>query len=314
MDLVPVIINGHVNEIKSPFAKLLEAFLAGKSQATLRSYAGDLQDFASFLHADSTEKAASILLGHTQGEANGLALGYRASLLERKLSAATVNRRLAALRSLVKLGNTLGLVPWSLSIPGVRSEGYRNTLGPGLTGVKAMLEQVGQKQDDKAVRDRAIIVTVYSLGLRRSELVQLDMEDLDLQANTVLVLGKGRSEKIKLTLPPQVKETLTAWINIRGDESGPLFTSCDRSRKGKKTRITSDGIYHLIRGLGELVGIKTRPHGLRHAAITQALDSGADVRSVQRFSRHKDLRIVLRYDDNRQDLGGTVAAGLAAGL
>ena len=67
----------------------------------------------------------------------------------------------------------------------------------------------------------------------------------------------------------------------------------------------------LVRELGEAVGIRARPHGLRHAAITEALDRGTDVRAVQRFSRHRDLRVLLVYDDNREDLGGKVACALA---
>jgi integrase/recombinase XerC len=54
-----------------------------------------------------------------------------------------------------------------------------------------------------------------------------------------------------------------------------------------------------------------RPHGLRHAAITAALDAGLDVRRVAKFSRHRDLRTLTVYDDNRQDLAGVVAAVVA---
>jgi integrase/recombinase XerC len=59
-------------------------------------------------------------------------------------------------------------------------------------------------------------------------------------------------------------------------------------------------------------GLKTRPHALRHSAITTALDqTNGDVRAVQRFSRHKDIRVLTVYDDHRQNLGGKVAAMLA---
>ena len=69
----------------------------------------------------------------------------------------------------------------------------------------------------------------------------------------------------------------------------------------------------MIRKLGESLGIKVWPHGLRHAAITSALDlTGGDLRSVQRFSRHQDVRILTIYDDNRTDLGGEVARKVAS--
>jgi integrase/recombinase XerC len=64
----------------------------------------------------------------------------------------------------------------------------------------------------------------------------------------------------------------------------------------------------LVADLGRRVGLKARPHGLRHASITDALDlTRGDVRAVQRFSRHADLRTLTMYDDARHDLGGDVA-------
>jgi integrase/recombinase XerC len=93
---------------------------------------------------------------------------------------------------------------------------------------------------------------------------------------------------------------------VRGQEPGPLFTNFDRARKGR--RLTGTSIYRLVRGLGRRAGLTVRPHGLRHAAITEALDlTGGDVRAVQRFSRHRDLKVLMVYDDNRRDLGGQVA-------
>ena len=68
------------------------------------------------------------------------------------------------------------------------------------------------------------------------------------------------------------------------------------------------GLYLVVRQISERVGLRVRPHGLRHAAITRALDlMGGDIRSVQKFSRHQDVRLLQRYDDNRQDLAGAVA-------
>jgi integrase len=67
--------------------------------------------------------------------------------------------------------------------------------------------------------------------------------------------------------------------------------------------------------VGRRLGFKVWPHGLRHAAITEALDlTGGNVRAVQRFSRHRDVRVLERYDDNRKDLGGEVAKQVAASV
>ena len=68
----------------------------------------------------------------------------------------------------------------------------------------------------------------------------------------------------------------------------------------------------MVRGLGERAGLRARPHGLRHAAITRVLDlSGGDVRAAQTFSRHRKIEILLRYDDCREDLAGRLARRLA---
>ena len=138
----------------------------------------------------------------------------------------------------------------------------------------------------------------------------LDVHDLDLAAGTIAVLGKGRTQRVNLTLPEATKDALAAWLTVRGTQLGPLFTALDHVSKGR--RLSGMGLYLVVRHLGERAGLRVRPHGLRHAAITRALDlMGGDRRSVLRFSRHKNVRLLQRYDDNRQDLGGAVARWLA---
>ena len=88
----------------------------------------------------------------------------------------------------------------------------------------------------------------------------------------------------------------------------------NRARPGKG-RLTAIGLYGMVRELGRKIGLKVWPHGLRHAAITEALDlTGGNVRAVQRFSRHRDVRILERYDDNRRDLASEVAKQVAASV
>jgi integrase/recombinase XerC len=71
-------------------------------------------------------------------------------------------------------------------------------------------------------------------------------------------------------------------------------------------------LYFVVAEIGQTVGLKTRPHGLRHASITAALDAfNGDVRAVQQHARHSSPETTMRYDDNRQDLAGRVARSLA---
>ena len=294
--------------------ELVALFLSGRSLRTLQAYRDDLQDYQVFVGAPTLDAAAAHLLESGQGAANAAVLAYRAHLLERGLAPATVNRRLAALRSLVKLARTLGLVPWTLDVPAVKGEGYRDTRGPGVEGVRKLLGALADRQDAKGLRDRVIIRLLFDLALRRAEVVALDVEDVDLAAGTVAVLGKGRREKLVRTLPDATRAVLADWLAIRGTAPGPLLVNADRARKCA-SGLTTTSVYRVVRALGAGVGLTVRPHALRHSAITAALElTGGDVRKVQRFSRHSDVRVLQRYDDNREDLAGEVAREVAATL
>jgi len=292
-------------------AEIIAGFLAERSERTRRAYETDLEDFRSFLGVASRGAALEELLRAGAGAAFQVVTRYKAALRERGLSPATLNRRLASLRSLVKFARAAGLVNWNLGVQNVKGEGYRDTRGPGRAGVQALLDELGARGDEKAVRDRAIIRLLYDLGLRRGEVVSLDAEDVDAEAGTVKVVGKGRAEKQILTLPEPTKRALAAWFAVRGDSPGPLFTNFDPARKGG--RLTGTAVYYIVKKLGDKAGVKARPHGLRHAAITEALDKArGDVRAVQKFSRHRDLRTLTVYDDSRRDYGGEVARRVAA--
>jgi integrase/recombinase XerC len=286
--------------------RLVSAFLAGRNARTMHAYSQDLDDFRSFVGAPDVATASAALLSSGHGDANALGLAYKAHLTDRGLAAATINRRLAALRSLVKLARVLGMVAWTLEVQNAKAQPYRDTRGPGRSGFRAMLDKLGDN-DPKTRRDRAILRLLYERGLRRGEVVALDLEDVDLAAGRIAVLGKGRTAKEPLTIAPPTALALAAWIEVRGKDPGPLFRPLDHAHRGQ-TRLTGAGVYEVVRELGLAVGLHVRPHGLRHAGITEALErTRGNLRAVQRFSRHRDLRLLLVYDDNREDLGGEVA-------
>jgi integrase/recombinase XerC len=287
--------------------RLLEAFYAGRNARTLAAYRADLESFCHFVGAATPAEASRRLFSVSHGEANGLALAYRARMTESGLQGATINRRLAALRSLVKLANTLGLISWTLAIENVKIQSYRDTRGPSPHGFKSLLATASEQEGAKRFRDVALLHLLHDLGLRRGEVVGLDVADFDVDSGRIAVLGKARSQKEFLTLPEQTKGALTAWLELRGTHGGPLFTNFDRAGKGSG-RLTGAAIYHIVRKLGSVTSLTVRPHGLRHLAITTALDlTNGDMRSVQKFSRHRDVRILTVYDDNRLDLAGQVA-------
>lgn len=289
--------------------RLWASYLATLSEHTRRGYTRDLSDFARHLGAADALDTLRRLISEGPAEANTLALDYKADLLRRGLTPATINRRLAAIRSLVKLARTSGLITWELSVRGEKAQPYRETRGPGRSGYQRLLRGLNGSERPREIRDAAILHLLYDLALRRGEVARLDLSDADLQAGTLKILGKGRREPETLQLPEETKTALSRWIETRGGEAGPLFRNYDRADKHSTDgRLTPEGIYKLVLYRAAQAGIKTRPHGLRHAAITEALElTGGNLAAVQDFSRHRSSEILRRYDDNREKRGAEVA-------
>jgi integrase/recombinase XerC len=294
-----------------PIEQIVTDFFCSHKDATLRTYRQALNDFRHFLGVDHINQAASVLLSRGSGPANHLVLQYRNDLAERKLSRATINLRLAALRSLTRLGRTVGLITWSLEIRNLRDESYRDCSGPGTDGVRRLLERAGSHRSPvHAARDQAMLRLMFDLALRRASITSLDVEHLNLDEGTIEVKLKGHSARTQRSLPEPTRNALRAWLDHRGNEPGALFTNFDRAGKGQ--RLTGRSLHRIVQRLGQDLGIVARPHGLRHSAITEALElMGGDVRAVQKFANHADIRVIERYDDNRQDVAGQVARRVA---
>lgn len=290
---------------KSRAEELARAFFSGRNARTLEAYKQDLEDFKIFLKAETLAASIEKLLGAEAGAANGLVLNYRAHLLERGLSPATINRRLAALRSFGKLARLLGAVGWAIEVGNVKGESYRDLRGPTKRNLKRVLVELSARTDKKARRDFAILRLLYDLGLRRNEVASLDLAHINFEAGSIALLGKGQNQRMALTLPKETLAAVERWLELRGREPGALFLNL--SRTGQGGRLTGRSLLRVVRSYG--LG---RTHGIRHLAITEALDlTSGNLRAVQRFSRHKDVRVIGLYDDNRQDLGGDIARRLA---
>lgn len=295
---------------------VLEAWLAGRNPNTLRGYAFDLSDFARYLKLKTADAAVEHLMSAGPGQANRIALGYRAHLVGRQLAAATIARRLAALRSLVKLGRQLGRITWTLDVEGPKTKPYRDTRGPGLEGWRRIRTRAAQLagQGVAGKRDLAIVRLLHDLGLRRGEAVAMDLDDVDLDAGKcgeIRIVGKGQLEPETLSLNAQARDALRAWIAARGRKGGPLFIRLDPGASpADLERLSGDAVERMVKRLSRRAGLsrEARPHGLRHQGITRALDlAGGDVRKVRQFSRHAKLDTLLRYDDNRRDEAGAIA-------
>jgi integrase/recombinase XerC len=135
------------------------------------------------------------------GSANAAVLAFQDQLLRDGLSPGTVNLRVAAIRSATKTARRLGLCAWVLDGQGLRSECYRDTRGPGTAAVAHVVNYLEGEAGPKQARDRALVALMFDLALRRAEAIGLDLVNVDLEAGTVAIVGKGKREKALRTLP-----------------------------------------------------------------------------------------------------------------
>ena len=296
-------------EIKS----LLATFLSGRKKTTIEAYRRDLKQFAEFIGESSNELAFRKFLLLPLGQANLLATQYKSYLTEKlMLQAATVNRRLSALRSLVQFARVLGFISWELEIENLQSQPYRDVAGIGVDGIIKMFKVLDSRNDTKSFRDHAILRLLFDLGLRREEVCQIQIEDINLETATVLILGKGRNEKEKLTLAGPTVESIKRWILHRGAESGFLFHRLDKGGIHLKTRLTGVGLYSIIKEIGRKAGIENLSvHKIRHTSITACCEAIAEnnlgIETVLKFSRHSSLNTALVYFDHLENQQGKLA-------
>ena len=287
---------------------VIDGLMAGLSKTSVRAYEGDLKDFAATIGASTGREAAARLLEcKTHLEGNSMVTTYRANLIGRGLAPATINRRLSPLRTLVDHAMRTGVIGWGLLVSNVAQVATKDCRGPGRAGFDAVLAAASEHRlPNHAARDVAMLRLLHDLGLRRSELLDLDIEHVDLDKGTVTVSCKGRIDRDRLKLPAVTLAAVRSWIDYRGNEPGPLFGNFDRG--GRAGRLTGSALYSIVKKHGDTAGVDVRPHGLRHTAITSALENtNGDIRKTQKFARLRDVNSVLVYDDCREDVAGQVA-------
>jgi integrase/recombinase XerC len=290
-----------------------------KSPHTWRAYRKDIRDFFRFI-ADAPEPTPILieaLLKLEQPQALALVLRYKNYLRDvRCLKEATINRRLAALKALIRLANQLGQCRYTLDgIKGEKVIHYRDTSGVSQNVYRQILK-IPDQTTVKGKRDYAILRLLWDNALRRNEIVQTNLGDLDRERRSLDILGKGKgSQKQQVTLSRATVTALTAWLAVRPgprDPRQPLFIALDRGHQGH--RLTGTAIYQLVRNTAKAAGVTKvlSPHRIRHSGITAALDAtNGDVRKVQKFSRHADLNTLMIYDDNRRNIQGEITDLLA---
>lgn len=256
------------------------------SPHTLAAYGRDLREFQAFVL--SQKPGQSELLS----QIDQILLRRYLALLHKKNSKTSIARKLAALRTffryLVREG-VLETNPGELVGTPRRDKSLPKTLS--VDEAFALMEG-GEGDDLLALRDRAIVETLYSCGLRVSELTGLDVRGLDLEQGLVRVAGKGRKERI-VPVGSKACTALRDYLDARGNpaQEAPLFLN---HRGGRLTPRSVER--NLKRQLlqGGLIKNAT-PHSLRHSFATHLLDGGADLRAIQELLGHASLSTTQRY-------------------
>ena len=290
---------------------VLKQLLADKrSENTKRAYEKDVNDFFKTMTGQLASPDSVLEFLHLEERhAIAVVLKYKAKLISgegRKapLKEATVNRRLAALKSLVQMGRKLGTCCFTLEdIKGERTQKYRDTTGIDAPSFERILGQC-ERATLAGKRDYALLRLLWGNALRRNEVSQLNVSDFDPDAQTLRILGKGRGTQTEVVgLGAATVRAIADWLEHRtGDlaANSPLFTALDFAHTGH--RLTGDGIRKIVVRHSVAAGITKQmsPHRIRHSAITAALDAtDGNVRKVQKLSRHKKLDTLMIYDDNR---------------
>ncbi len=255
------------------------------SELTIKSYREDLIDLANYLKEQlgADKQPGDITPRDLRG--------YLSALHEAGYARTSISRKLASLRSFYRFAQRREITDTNPAKPLRNPRGQRK-LPHFLTSDEILkLLNAPSKRDTQGMRDLAILETMYSAGLRVSEVVGLNCGDLDLEEGVARVRGKGRKERMSpvgryaaQALNDYLPKRILAANEPKGREA-PVFVN----RFGN--RLTTRSVARMLEKYLKLTGLdlRTTPHTLRHSFATHLLDRGADIRSVQELLGHKSL-------------------------
>jgi integrase/recombinase XerC len=263
------------------------------SAHTLRSYEHDLSLYCRYLsetQRENTDPRAVDALRLRR---------YSAWLTGQGFAASTVARRLASLRSFFRYLRRQGLVAVDPSA-GLRNPKQARRL-PRLLRVDEVIRLLDSVavEGGAGVRDRAMLEVLYGGGLRVSELVGLNLDDLDYEQEMVRVRGKGRRERL-CPVGPMAMHWLGCWVPLRRPKiAGEKAVFLNQ----RGTRLTTRSVGRLLEAHLLRTGLvnMASPHTLRHSFATHLLDRGADLRSVQELLGHRHLTTTQIYTHVTQE-------------
>jgi len=269
-------------------------YLAGLSPSSRATMRHALNVIAHTLAGDAADFTAipwhKLRFQHTAAIRSELAARY---------SHTTANWMLSALRGVLKAAWKLGLMTsddyqTAASIERVKGETVPAGRSVPSGELVALLNTC--EQDAIGIRDAAIIAVLYACGLRRAELVNLDLAHYEQASHggQLLVHGK-RNKQRHVPVVEGAARALADWLAVRGDEPGALFHAVGNRNRGG--RMTTQAIYDMLKARATAAGIPDMsPHDLRRTFVGDLLDTGADIVTVQKLAGHSSVETTARYD------------------
>jgi integrase/recombinase XerD len=236
---------------------------------------------------------AQLRYQHTQAVRSRLAERYRP---------ATVNKTLAAVRGVLKEAWRLGLMPAddyhrAVDLRGVSSHTLPRGRALSAGEIRALFVACATDHSPAGARDAAMLALLYGAGMRRQEVVRLDFDDVDIATGAVTIhAGKGRKDRIAYTSNGSLA-ALQAWLTVRGSDPGPLFVPVAKGGKMTVRRMIPHAVYKTVSKRAREAGVKAfSPHDLRRTFVSDLLDAGADVATVQQLAGHAGIATTVKYD------------------
>ncbi len=301
----------------------IQISLARNDHNPAMMYLAGLSETGRYTMAQALNTLASLLSsGHMNIESfawNELRFQHvtaiRSRLEESGYKPATVNKFLAAIRGTIKAAwqdsqITAEDYQKAVSVKSIKSSELPAGRELQTGELSALLEACEGDTSTAGTRDAAIIGLMYSCGLRRDEVVKIELSNYETDTGKLIVKGKGKKERVAW-LTGGAALALSDWMNLRGETSGALFLPINKSgRITSFERMTSKAIYNmLIKRAGE-AGVKHfSPHDLRRTFVSDLLDNGADIVTVSKMAGHANVATTARYD-RRPEEAKRKAAGL----
>jgi integrase len=259
--------------------------------------------------AASLDHIAGLLTGNqaTMQSLDWSALRYQhtaalRALLAQLFAPATANKMLAALRGVLKEAWRLGQVSAedyhrAADLPSVRGTTLPRGRALSQGELAQLFEACAADQSPAGKRDAALLAVLYNCGLRRSELVALDLADFDPQHGAINVRsGKGNKDRISYATDNSAL-AIKAWLAARKYSAGPLFTPVNKGGGIVLRRLSDQAVRKILLKRARQCGVNPfSPHDLRRTMIGDLLDAGADISTVQRMAGHANVTTTARYD------------------